>query len=71
MSRTVVDIDDQALPEAMKRDQTETNVDVVNRAHEEMAERRARRLRRAFEIWDEMAADMGKTDWDGAWRRSR
>ena len=71
MSRTVVDIDDDALAEAMKEYRTETKVDAVNRALREVAERRARRLRKASKIWDEMAADMVETDWDEAWRRSR
>lgn len=71
MSRTVVDIDDEALAEAMKEYGTRTKVDAVNRALREVAERRARRLRRASEVWDRMAADMAETDWDEAWRRSR
>jgi Arc/MetJ family transcription regulator len=70
MSRTVVDIDDEALAEAMKEYHTETKVDAVNRALREVAERRARRLRKAAEVWDRMADDMAETDWDEAWRRS-
>jgi Arc/MetJ family transcription regulator len=69
MSRTVVDIDDEALAEAMKEYRTETKVDAVNRALREVAERRVKRLREAFEVWDRMAADMAETDWDEAWRR--
>lgn len=70
MSRTVVDIDDEALAEAMKEYQTATKVDTVNRALREVAERRAERLRRASKVWDRMAEDMAETDWDEAWRRS-
>lgn len=71
MSRTVVDIDDEALAQAMKEYGTETKVDAVNRALREVAERRLRRLRQASEVWDRMADDMAVTDWDEAWRRSR
>ena len=71
MSRTVVDIDDEALAEAMKELHAHTKVDAVNRALREVAERRAQRLKRASEVWDRMAADMVETDWDEAWRRSR
>ena len=70
MSRTVVDIDDQALAEAMKEYHAQTKVDAVNRALREVAERRAQRLRNAFAVWDRMAADMADTDWDEAWRRN-
>jgi len=70
MSRTVVDIDDEALAQAMKEYGTETKVDAVNRALREVAERRARRLRQASEVWDRMADDMAETDWDEAWRRN-
>jgi len=49
---------------------TETKVDPVNRALREVAERRARRLRKASAVWDRMADDMAETDWDEAWRRS-
>lgn len=70
MSRTVVDIDDDALAEAMKEYQAQTKVDAVNRALREVAERRARRLERAFAVWDEMAADMAAEDWSRAWRRA-
>jgi Arc/MetJ family transcription regulator len=70
MSRTVVDIDDEALAEAMKEYHAQTKVDAVNRALREVAERRAERLRKAFKVWDRMAADMAETDWDEAWRRS-
>jgi Arc/MetJ family transcription regulator len=69
MSRTVVDIDDEALAEAMKEYHTQTKVDAVNRALREVAKRRTERLRRAFDVWDRMAADMAETDWDEAWRR--
>ncbi|HEX6203407.1 MAG TPA: type II toxin-antitoxin system VapB family antitoxin [Thermoanaerobaculia bacterium] len=68
MSRTVVDIDDEALAEAMKEYHAQTKVDAVNRALREVAERRAKRLGRAFEVWDRMSADMAGTDWDEAWR---
>lgn len=71
MSRTVVDIDDEALAEAMKEFHTQTKVDTVNRALREVADRRTRRLGRASEVWDRMAADMAETDWDDAWHRSR
>jgi Arc/MetJ family transcription regulator len=70
MSRTVVDIDDEALAEAMKEYHAQTKVDAVNRALREVAERRAQRLRNAFEVWDRMAAEMADTDWDEAWRRN-
>lgn len=70
MSRTVVDIDDEALAEAMKEYHATTKVDAVNRALREVAERRAERLRKASEVWDRMADDMAETDWDEAWRRS-
>lgn len=70
MSRTVVDIDDEALAEAMKEYHATTKVDTVNRALREVAERRARRLRKATAVWDRMAEDMAETDWDEAWRRS-
>jgi len=70
MSRTVVDIDDEALAQAMKEYGTETKVDAVNRALREVAERRVRRLRQASEVWDRMADDMAETDWDEAWRRN-
>ena len=70
MARTVVDIDDEALAEAMKEYHAQTKVDAVNRALREVAERRAQRLRNAFEVWDRMAADMADTDWDEAWRRN-
>lgn len=70
MSRTVVDIDDEALAEAMKEYHAQTKVEAVNRALREVAERRAQRLREASEIWDRMAADMADTDWDEAWRRN-
>jgi Arc/MetJ family transcription regulator len=70
MSRTVVDIDDEALAEAMKEYHVQTKVEAVNRALREVAERRAQRLRKASEIWDRMAADMVDTDWDEAWRRN-
>lgn len=69
MSRTVVDIDDEALAEAMKEYGTQTKVDTVNRALREVARRRAERLRKAFDVWDRMADDMADTDWDEAWRR--
>jgi Arc/MetJ family transcription regulator len=69
MSRTVVDIDDEALAEAMKEYHAQTKVDAVNRALREVAQRRTERLRRAFDVWDRMAADMAETDWDEAWRR--
>lgn len=69
MSRTVVDIDDEALAEAMKEYGTRTKVDAVNRALREVAERRAERLRQAFDVWDRMADDMADTDWEEAWRR--
>jgi Arc/MetJ family transcription regulator len=71
MSRTVVDIDDEALAEAMKEYHARTKVDAVNRALREVAERRAKRLRKAFEVWDRMAADMVETDWDESWSRDR
>lgn len=71
MSRTVVDIDDEALVEAMREYDTPTKVDAVNRALREVAERRARRLKRAFEVWDRMALDMADTDWDQAWGPSK
>jgi len=70
MSRTVVDIDDEALAQAMKEYGTETKVDAVNRALREVAERRVRRLRQASKVWDRMADDMAETDWDEAWRRN-
>jgi Arc/MetJ family transcription regulator len=70
MARTVVDIDDEALAEAMKEYHAQTKVDAVNRALREVAERRAQRLRNAFEVWDRMAAEMADTDWDEAWRRN-
>ncbi|MFP3940625.1 MAG: type II toxin-antitoxin system VapB family antitoxin [Thermoanaerobaculia bacterium] len=69
MSRTVVDIDDEALAEAMKEYRAQTKVDAVNRALREVAHRRAERLRKAFGEWDRMAADMAETDWGEAWRR--
>ncbi|MPZ19994.1 MAG: hypothetical protein GEV06_19070 [Luteitalea sp.] len=69
MSRTVVDIDEQALIEAMKEYGTSTKVEAVNRALREVANRRAKRLRKAFKVWDRMAADMVEVDWDEAWRR--
>lgn len=69
MSRTVVDIDDEALAEAMKEYGTQTKVDTVNRALREVAQRRSQRLRAAFAVWDRMADDMADTDWDEAWRR--
>jgi hypothetical protein len=68
-SRTVVAFDDEALAEVMKEEQTETKVDAVNRTSGEVADRRARRLRRVFDIWDEMATNIGETDWDEACRR--
>ena len=71
MSRTVVDIDDEALVEAMKEYGTQTKVDTVNRALREVAQRRAERLRKAFDVWDRMAADMADTDWDEAWRQRK
>jgi len=70
MSRTVVDIDDEALTQAMKEYGTRTKVETVNRALREVAERRERRLRQASEVWDRMADDMAETDWDEAWHRS-
>lgn len=69
MSRTVVDIDDRALSEAMREYGTSTKVEAVNRALREVACRRAKRLRKAFKVWDRMAADMADVDWDEAWRR--
>ena len=70
MSRTVVDVDDEALTQAMKEYGTRTKVETVNRALREVAERRERRLRQASEVWDRMADDMAETDWDEAWHRS-
>jgi|GEM_PF-677574 len=70
MSRTVVDVDDEALAQAMKEYGTRTKVDTVNRALREVAERRVRRLRQASEVWDRMADDMAETNWDEAWHRS-
>lgn len=71
MSRTVVDVDDEALAQAMKEYGTRTKVETVNRALREVAERRERRLRQASEVWDRMADDMTETDWDEAWHRSK
>jgi Arc/MetJ family transcription regulator len=71
MSRTVLDVDDEALAEAMKEYRTRRKVDAVNRALREVAERRARRLREASGTWDKMAADMAEVDWNRAWRRGR
>jgi Arc/MetJ family transcription regulator len=71
MSRIVIDIDDDVLTEAMKEYDTRIKEEAVNRALQEVAERRAEKLRRASEVWDRMADDMADTDWDETWRRSR
>lgn len=71
MSRTVVDIDDEALAQAMKEYGTDTKVETVNRALREVAERRVLRLRQASDVWDRMADDMVETDWDEAWGRNK
>jgi Arc/MetJ family transcription regulator len=68
MSRTVLDIDDEALAAAMDELGTSTKVETVNVALRQIAERRAARRRAALEVFDRMAADLEDFDRQEAWR---
>ncbi len=68
MSRTVLDIDDEALVAAMDELGTSTKVETVNVALRQIAERRAARRRAALEVFDRMAADLEDFDRQEAWR---
>ena len=68
MSRTVLDIDDEALVAAMDELGTSTKVETVNVALRQIAERRAARRRAALEVFDRMAADLEDFNRQEAWR---
>ncbi len=69
MSKTLIDLDDAALAEAMAELGTKTKVDTVNRALRDVAERRAERRRRALETFDEISRNLEEFDRGEAWRR--
>ncbi len=69
MSKTLIDVDDDALTLAMAHYGTEVKREAVNRALREVAERRTTETR-DLEAWvAEVAERLTEADWDAAWRR--
>lgn len=69
MSRTLIDVDDDALSLAMAHYGTDVKRDAVNRALREVAERR----RLETDDLDDWIVGVGSrladTDWSSAWRK--
>lgn len=70
MSRTVIDIDDDALEVAMAELGTTTKVDTVNKALREVARYRAERRSKALDVFDRIASNLDGFDRGEAWRGS-
>jgi Arc/MetJ family transcription regulator len=69
MTKTLVDIDEQALRAAMAEYGTTTKVETVNRALREVAERRQRAVDEFMEWALELAEDLAECDVRAlAWR---
>lgn len=68
MSRTVIDIDDDALEVAMAELGTTTKVDTVNKALREVARYRAERRSKALDVFDRIASNLDGVDRGEAWR---
>jgi hypothetical protein len=68
MSRTVLDVDDEALAAAMAIYGTSTKVETVNRALREAVERGTVQRNQDLVVLSEMASDMIEVDWNEAWR---
>jgi Arc/MetJ family transcription regulator len=66
MSRTLVDLDDQALKDAATELGTHTKVDTVNTAFREIAARRVRL--KLLETLDDLDLDLGARTRADAWR---
>lgn len=70
MSRTVIDIDDDALEVAMAELGTKTKVETVNEALREVARVRAERRAKVLDVFDQIAGDLDDFDRAEAWRGS-
>jgi hypothetical protein len=68
MSRTVLDVDDEALAAAMAIYGTSTKVDTVNRALREAVARGTAQRSQDLVVLSDMARDMIEVDWNEAWR---
>ncbi len=68
MSRTLLDLDDEALKLAGEELGTTTKVATVNAALRRVANQRA--AMRMLEILDEVDADLSDQALDGAWREA-
>ena len=68
MSRTVLDVDDDALVAAMAIYGTTTKVETVNRALREAVERGTAQRSQDLVVLSDMARDMIEVDWNEAWR---
>jgi hypothetical protein len=70
MSRTVLDVDDEALAAAMAIYGTTTKVETVNRALREAVARGTEQRSQDLVVLSDMARDMIEVNWDEAWRGS-
>jgi hypothetical protein len=68
MSRTLLDVDDDALAAAMAMYGTTTKVETVNRALREAVARGTEQRSQDLVVLTEMARDMIEVDWNEAWR---
>jgi hypothetical protein len=68
MSRTVLDVDDEALAAAMAMYGTSTKVETVNRALREAVARGTAQRGQDLVVLSDMARDMVEVDWNEAWR---
>lgn len=66
MSRTMIDLDEDALATAATELGTSTKVETVNRALAEIAARR--RSREFLALLDELELDLDPASMQGAWR---
>jgi len=68
MSKTLVDIDDEALSLAMAHYGTTVKREAINRALREVAERRLRETDDLEDWIVGVGARLAETDWQRAWR---
>lgn len=69
MSRTLVDIDDDALALAMAHYGTTVKREAINRALREVAERRLRETDDLEDWVVSVGSRLAETDWAKAWRQ--
>lgn len=68
MSKTMIDLDDEALVLAMAHYGTTVKREAVNRALREVAERRERETAALADWVVEVAQRLDDTEWSSAWR---